>query len=467
MATREIRPIDQPAVTMLRTFLPDRSHVAAIGFAALYVIGVTVLITQVLTGADATDTTSFFGREKLWIWLTVLVPSLLVLQQGLYLGLFRPPPFSQSDSGAALQGAVKQQQTPETATPGDNSAEAASGTGVSGSPGSQDQPGQQPLSETAPSSGQAVDKGTGAGTTGSVPTPLKQQFPETAELIDKAVGEAYGAGALFLDYFLPTLLNVVCGAILAYLVCQPPDCCGPLPPGVADGVRFGGLGALVYVLMTLSQRTFLRDVTRGAAVWSAVQMLLGPLLGGIAAVIVSEQAQFTDLTRQAIYFFAGLAPRPIVSFVQETVGRFFGGDRDAPHRKLLPLASIRGITPQIEDRLMEEGITDGHMLAMANPIRLARDMPFEERQILAWIDEAFLLAVLGEQALAVQKQGITGAIDLAYCHIMYGDKRSAKVKELARRIQMDEEALSDILQRLYEDDQVKTIWMLYQGPNFH
>jgi hypothetical protein len=46
------------------------------------------------------------------------------------------------------------------------------------------------------------------------------------------------------------------------------------------------------------------------------------------------------------------------------------------------LTLVRGITPEIEERLAEEAILDAAALAMANPHRLLRNTPFHERQIL-------------------------------------------------------------------------------------
>jgi hypothetical protein len=218
------------------------------------------------------------------------------------------------------------------------------------------------------------------------------------------------------------------------------------------------------VLMMLGDRTFQRDITTGIATWSGVQLILGPVLGGVIAGVLLTGTQLTDFSRQAIYFFAGLAPREMVNFVQAAVRRSFASSQGSLKVKLIPLQSIRGINQRIEERLFEEGITDGFMLAMAQPIRLYRNTPFDFRQILAWSDECLLYALLPQYAEALQKEGICGAIDLAYYWDMGANGRPAydKIERLAKRIHFDPSMLKDVVRRFYEDAQVQLVWSLYQ-----
>src|SRR5262249_12635997 len=148
--------------------------------------------------------------------------------------------------------------------------------------------------------------------------------------------------------------------------------------------------------------------------------------------------------------------------IYDTVQRFWAGGT-LPTRKVIPLQMIRGITPQVEDRLLEEGITDVYMLAAANPVRLSRNTPFDERQIVAWIDDSMLRSTLPEAADALQKDGVTGAVDLAYYWEMAGGAPDLEaIKALAERTKLDEGTLADVCRRLDEDSQVQTVWALYQ-----
>jgi len=82
---------------------------------------------------------------------------------------------------------------------------------------------------------------------------------------------------------------------------------------------------------------------------------------------------------------AGLAPRLVVSAVQETLRRLWLPTTTfaAQAPRAVPLAQLRGISPAVEERLNEEGIYDSFTMAMANPLRLLRNTPFDRRQIVA------------------------------------------------------------------------------------
>jgi hypothetical protein len=285
-------------------------------------------------------------------------------------------------------------------------------------------------------------------------------LPGAQEVIDRQ----FGLLRIALDYLFPAFLAAVAGLIPVYALVHPELLADYFDAEVSTGMLFGTAGAYVYVIMLLGERTFQRDITTGIATWSAVQLVLGPVLGGVVAGLLIPGTQFGDYTRQVIYFFAGLAPREMVNFVAAVVRRSLASGQAALKIKLIPLQSIRGINQRIEDRLFEEGITDGYMLAMAHPIRLYRNTPYDLRQILCWIDECLLYAQIPEYAEAIQKEGICGAIDLAY-HWEMGPNQTpadAVIAQLAERINFDAVMLKSAIRRLYEDAQVQLIWCLYQ-----
>jgi hypothetical protein len=153
----------------------------------------------------------------------------------------------------------------------------------------------------------------------------------------------------------------------------------------------------MYVLLTLGQRNFHRDITSAVAVWCAVTLGVGPLLAGVVSYLAipaateSSDASF-HFASAAVFFLAGLAPRYVASVVEEAARRLLsssGVTVQAP--RTLPLTKIRGITADIEARLDEEGIVDVYGLAMASPNRLLRNTSFDARQIVSWMDEALLI----------------------------------------------------------------------------
>ncbi len=254
----------------------------------------------------------------------------------------------------------------------------------------------------------------------------------------------YGPRSLWINYGLPYLLTLIAGWILAYFLCVPEVIQKRLSDDVYRAAMLGGVGAYVQVLMTLSMRTFRRDISPGAAIWGGVNLILGPILGGVLSVVLADSVQITDFTRDVFYFFAGLAPRQIVETIDSLVRRFWdkqSGVTEGP--RLLPLRHVRGITPEVETRLEEEGITDAYMLAMANPVLLSRNTPYDDRQIYAWIDEALLMSIFPTEYRTIQHMGIPGAIDFAYLWWLSADEEADECKPEPVNSKQDEQKNDD------------------------
>lgn len=301
---------------------------------------------------------------------------------------------------------------------------------------------------------------------------VQRDFERDAPYRQKAQAEAdrqFGFQSVAFDYFVPTLLTAGVG-VISMLYAIPGANPGAEESLATNGVVWGSFGAYVYVLMMLGERTFQRDITPGAAIWSSVQLVLGPILGGLLGTGVLDNLAAGDVSKHILYFFAGLGPRPLVNFIQQIVRNALSRGNVAKVRSI-PLQTIRGIDQRIEDRLFEEGITDGYLLAMANPIRLHRTTPFDLRQIVSWIDECILYAVLpARTAETIQESGICGAMDLAYYWEMRepanppANPETVPLLILAERLHLeDTQMLRDVVRRLYEDSQVRLIWSLYQS----
>ncbi len=236
-----------------------------------------------------------------------------------------------------------------------------------------------------------------------------------------------------------------------------------------EAARFGAAGAYVYVLLYLGLRGFRHDITSGSALWCAVTLALGPVLSAVVAEIGSlgagvGQGQEIGWTTQALYFGVGLAPRHLAQAAARMVRR---ATVDPSHvvfqERSAPLMQIRGITLQVEERLLEEGIYDVAALAMADPLRLQRNTHFDKHQILDWMDAALLMHALPENWEALDKKGIRGARALSW----YVSTRPAQgprdeaFQALADGI-LRPELLWDVALRLDEDAQLQRLRLLYQ-----
>src|SRR5262245_29790628 len=160
------------------------------------------------------------SSSPLWLWVGALVPAFLVMQHGVSLYLFRPTFFWRETppaSGATLSD-LPHQTTPRDG--GEPGAAAVSGAGSSG------------------------DRHGGRDTAAVRIRSLDQARVEAEQ--------QFGLWSISLDYFVPTLLNVVAGLTMTYFAfvafARPGFF---LNDDAQDGVIMGSLGAFVYVLMAL------------------------------------------------------------------------------------------------------------------------------------------------------------------------------------------------------------------------
>jgi hypothetical protein len=451
-------------------------------------IGISVMLLIVLY-AIFFSSASFFV-DKRWLFIVGILPSFLVLEHALFIWASRPGKEAEQDEAESGNAG-------KTITSNDDKTNGAQESG----------------------------KGVDPRSTHDRDIDRPRRIPRPITEIKQMYDAYYGPGAILSSYGLSIALNIVAGFSLAYVLWDVSLVLPSASSDVREGILYGGIGGYVYVIMMLGGRTFKRDVSMGAALWSAVQMVLGPILGGVTGAVASEIGNVPPTARHILFFCAGLSPRSIVTAFRAIGERIISGPQVDANRKVIPLSHIRGVTADIEDRLFEEGITDAYVLAMANPMKMSRNTPFDDRQILAWIDEALLISVLPDHAVALQKEGITGAIDLAYYQEIYYDDEcrfdddqvdiskdgsgtsdqkeslpkgvetgridapptfpaapagtassntasvdpcvttKARLTRLAARVGIDPQALWDTVRRLYTDRQVGIIWWLYYDIN--
>jgi prokaryotic YEATS domain len=326
------------------------------------------------------------------------------------------------------------------------------------------------------------------------------QEPDLSHLKDARVADAvrkkilqerqlYSTPSLALRFLLPGIVLMLAIVTIGYTMLSPPEIPGyQLEERFIHGLQLGAMGAYLYVVIYLGGRTMRGDITPASLIWALATIVAGPLLGGILQLIVGEvsptgndgvwpnNAKWNDLL---LPFAAGFSLRIVVSFINASIRRLLT-DRVVTARGE-SLLRIRGITYDIEERLIEEGVEDVAMLADANPVRLHRNMRFDRRQIISWIDEALLMKYLPNAWQSLENDGITGAVDLVWYVEYFSEEaiRDAASKgssmsqdamvfaKLAERNKIDVAALAEVVLRMYTDGQVLLIWGLYQleeGP---
>jgi hypothetical protein len=125
----------------------------------------------------------------------------------------------------------------------------------------------------------------------------------------------------------------------------------------------------------------------------------------------------------------------------------------------LPVSFVNGITPEIEARLAEEGITNIANLAYADPVALIKNTVYSRNQIINWMDQALLIDVMPEGWQALRRCGVSGVLDL----IASKDCEDA-IGEYAAAANIKPAMLKCLIKRLDEDQQVNILKALYKDP---
>jgi hypothetical protein len=386
-------------------------------------IGVLIVIAMLFLTILIVD------ESHRWQWIVGLLPALLVCNQAFYLWLYHPKKANGKEKSAPKQSGV-------------------------------------------------------GGLGGLDPTRRKGGVlaKESYYRAEKAVDRHFNLKTLVLRYGLPAMLLALAGIVIIDVLLETSKYFSLMPEPTGQlatnrdrmllGVRLGSVGAYVYVLLDLGRRTFRHDITTASAMWCLVTLILGPVLAGAVAVLwqLKPHTEGEWWGSGVVLFFTGFAPRRVIAAIEQAAVQLLKiGPTTIVETRMIPLTKIRGISPQIEDRLSEEGITDVNALAWAEPVRLVRNTSFDMRQILTWIDEAIMVVTLPKSWEAFEEQGISGAIDLAWYYEQLIDENlqlrknldDKPLSELAKAGKLENENLFSTIRRLYEDRQVQYIWALY------
>jgi hypothetical protein len=278
----------------------------------------------------------------------------------------------------------------------------------------------------------------------------------------------FSPSTLAIRYATPAVAIALVGIVIFYLLFVRNA--STLDPNI-KAAKLGIAGAYVYVLLYLGQRNFRQDVTSGGAMWCAVLLALGPVLAWAISHFSHGDLQpgapppKDELSNELIYFAAGLAPRHVAAFVEETIRRVWVSPSNVAMAmpRTIPITQVKGITTGIAERMSEEGILDVYGLANADPLRLIRNTNFDKRQIIAWIDEAILISVLPDHWQALEKAGFTGAIDVVWLKPPTSAVNDPQIVLLSQLLKFDSPAiLAGVIERLATDAQLRLVLVLYR-----
>ena len=223
------------------------------------------------------------------------------------------------------------------------------------------------------------------------------------------------------------------------------------------------VGVYLFNMGTTVRRLYLNDLSEHVF-WSSINRLLLSL--GLAVVISTAYKLGRDPDKEIqqyfyfVFFAIGFLANVFLGWVMEVALRITKIGK--PKVSELPLQMVEGINIWREFRLEEEGIEGVQNLATADVIDLAVKTHFNIRTLIDWIDQAILLDRLGVKArLLADKAFIKGAIDLAWkSPLSTGNTTTAGL--VAQVLEADPQLTADLMDNLYQDAQVQTIWTLWQ-----
>jgi hypothetical protein len=223
--------------------------------------------------------------------------------------------------------------------------------------------------------------------------------------------------------------------------------------------------AYLFNVGTTIRRLYLSDLTENVF-WASINRLL--LSVGLAVLLATAYGLGDAPEREIqrfyyfIFFAAGFLTNNFLEWALEKGIELVNIFK--PKSKDLPLQMVQGIDMWKEYRLEEEGIENVQNLATAEVVTLAVKTHYNIRTLVDWVDQAILIDRLGEAAgkLLREKGLIAGAIDLAWKSPQNNEGSLAGAERLAAAAEKDPHAMADLMNNLFEDEHVRTLWTLWQ-----
>jgi len=217
------------------------------------------------------------------------------------------------------------------------------------------------------------------------------------------------------------------------------------------------VGVFVFNLGTMIRRLYLADISE-QVFWGGVNRLL--LSMGLALVIMKSGLEHWG---PEFYFSIGFLANIVLDWLLEKALKLLNVTQ--PRQDELPLQMVRGINLWKAYRLEEEGIDNVQNLATADVVDLVVRTHYSARTLIDWIDQSIVLSRLtSDQVKILTSQGMAiSAVELATAapENTNGDRTFANT--LAAKLNVDPVLMAATLDRLYEDEYVRTLWELWQS----
>lgn len=217
------------------------------------------------------------------------------------------------------------------------------------------------------------------------------------------------------------------------------------------------IGVFVFNLGTMIRRLYLADISE-QVFWGAVNRLL--LSMGLALVVMKSGLQNWGAE---FYFSIGFLANIVLDWLLEKALKLLNIAQ--PRQDELPLQMVRGINIWKAYRLEEEGIDNVQNLATADVVDLAVRTHYSARTLIDWIDQSNVLTRLtSDQVKTLTSQGMAiSAIELATAAPEHNNGDLTFANTLAAKLNVDPVLMAATLNRLYEDEYVRSLWEMWQS----
>jgi hypothetical protein len=182
------------------------------------------------------------------------------------------------------------------------------------------------------------------------------------------------------------------------------------PPAPAEALRFGFIGAYVFILQGLVRRYFQVDLKTHAYVAALARVIV------VAALLTTLGPALDSQPRAAVAAFAflvGIFPElgfRLMKQAASVVGRWVAR---IPDEERYPVTDLDGVNLWSRARLFEEGIEDMQNFTTANLVDLMLNTRVPINRLVDWIDQSFLYLRVGKTDRDdLRRLGIRTASDL-------------------------------------------------------
>lgn len=186
----------------------------------------------------------------------------------------------------------------------------------------------------------------------------QKQYDESKKRAEDTIQKQFGLKTLFIRYGLPAMLLGITGHVFINILVAPnsffsliESINGQAIRDATDerillGIKFGTLGAYIYILLELGRRTFRHDITGASAMWCLVTLVLGPVLAATVSVLWRmDSPQATGgWGASVVLFFTGFAPRRVIAAIEQAAAQLLRlGPQTVVETRLIPLSKFAGL----------------------------------------------------------------------------------------------------------------------------